>query len=213
MLACTRSVGLMGIDAFQVEVEVDLAKGLPSFTIVGLPDNAVKESRERVQSAIGNTGFTLPSRKMTVNLAPAGRKKEGASFDLPIAVGLLAASGYIPTERAGSYAYLAELALDGSLRPLKGALPMAAGLNGMGLQGLIVPRSSAPEAAIASPVPVFPADNLEQVSLFLQGVNSLEQATDIPRPAQAPGPVSDLSEVRGQAQAKRALEIAAAGGH
>lgn len=214
MLAFTRSVGLVGLDAFQVNVEVDLTNGLPSFTIVGLPDNAVKESRERVQSAIGNTGFTLPPKKLTVNLAPAGKKKEGAAFDLPIAVGLLAASGYIPGKRAGKYAYLAELALDGSLRPVNGVLPMAAGLTGENIQGFIVPRANSAEAAIASPVPVFPAENLEQVSLFLQGVRNLEAAGQTDTSEETPPPGSpDLSEVRGQQLAKRALEVAAAGGH
>lgn len=213
MLAFTRSVGLVGIDAFQVNVEVDLTRGLPSFTIVGLPDNAVKESRERVQSAIGNTGFSLPSKKLTVNLAPAGRKKEGAAFDLPIAVGLLAASGYIPTGRAARYAYLAELALDGSLRPVKGVLPMAAGLSGNGLDGFIVPTANSGEAVIASPVPVFPADNLEQVSLFLQGLNNLKEAQETDHSDKSLEAFPDFSEVRGQQQAKRALEIAAAGGH
>ncbi len=213
MLALTHSVGLVGINAFQVDVEVDLTRGLPTFTIVGLPDNAVKESRERVQAAIGNTGFTLPSKKLTINLAPAGRKKEGAAFDLPIAVGLLAASGFVPKERASKYAYLAELALDGSLRPVKGVLPMAAGLSGSGIEGFIVPTINAGEAVIASPVPVFPADNLEQVSLFLQGLNNLKESTEtefINKPEQF---FTDFSEVHGQQQAKRALEIAAAGGH
>lgn len=212
MLAVTRSIGLVGIDAFQVEVEVDLAKGLPSFTIVGLPDNAVKESRERVQAALGNAGYSLPSKKTTINLAPAGRKKEGAAFDLPIAVGLLAASGFVPASRAGKYAYLAELALDGALRPVKGVLPMASGLSGTGLEGFIVPSANSGEAAIASPVPVFPADSLEQVSLFLQGLNNLSQASDAPS-CQQEETFPDFSEVRGQQQAKRALEIAAAGGH
>lgn len=213
MLAFTRSVGLVGINAFQVDVEVDLTRGLPTFTIVGLPDNAVKESRERVQAAIGNTGFSLPSKKLTINLAPAGRKKEGAAFDLPIAVGLLAASGFVPKERAASYAYLAELALDGTLRPVKGVLPMAAGLNGQGIEGFIVPVANAGEAVIASPVPVFPAENLEQVSLFLQGLNNLQECTETEVLNQHEPAVADFSEVRGQQQAKRALEIAAAGGH
>ena len=213
MLAFTRSVGLVGINAFQVDVEVDLTRGLPTFTIVGLPDNAVKESRERVQAAIGNTGFSLPSKKLTINLAPAGRKKEGAAFDLPIAVGLLAASGFIPIERASRYAYLAELALDGTLRPVKGVLPMAAGLHGQGIDGFIVPSSNAGEAAIASPVPVFPAENLEQVSLFLQGLGNLKQAEETDMAENEELSVADFSEVKGQQQAKRALEIAAAGGH
>ncbi|MCK5785096.1 MAG: YifB family Mg chelatase-like AAA ATPase [Candidatus Sabulitectum sp.] len=213
MLAFTRSVGLVGINAFQVDVEVDLTRGLPTFTIVGLPDNAVKESRERVQAAIGNTGFSLPSKKLTINLAPAGRKKEGAAFDLPIAVGLLAASGFVPRERAARYAYLAELALDGTLRPVKGVLPMAAGLNGQGIDGFIVPTVNAGEAVIASPVPVFPADNLEQVSLFLQGLNNLKESTETDILHQTELTIADFSEVRGQQQAKRALEIAAAGGH
>jgi len=213
VLALTRSIGLVGIDAFQVDVEVDMARGLPSFTIVGLPDIAVKESRERVQAAIHNTGFSLPSKKLTVNLAPAGRKKEGAAFDLPIAVGLLAASGFIPGDRAGRFAYLAELALDGSLRPVRGVLPMAAGLRGADIEGFIVPSSNAGEAAIASPVPVFPADNLEQVSLFLQGANRLDIAEEDPVTPSLGENFPDMSEVRGQQQAKKALEIAAAGGH
>ena len=213
MLAFTRSVGLVGINAFQVDVEVDLTRGLPTFTIVGLPDNAAKESRERVQAAIGNTGFSLPSKKLTINLAPAGRKKEGAAFDLPIAVGLLAASGFVPRERASRYAYLAELALDGTLRPVRGVLPMAAGLNGQGIEGFIVPTANAGEAVIASPVPVFPAENLGQVSLFLQGLNNLEESTETDILNQTEPVIADFSEVRGQQQAKRALEIAAAGGH
>jgi magnesium chelatase family protein len=214
VLAFTRSVGLVGIDAFQVNVEVDLTRGLPSFTIVGLPDIAVKESRERVQSAIGNTGFSLPLKKLTVNLAPAGRKKEGAAFDLPIAVGLLAASGYVPASAAGRYAYLAELALDGSLRPVNGVLPMAAGLCADGIMGFIVPAANSGEAAIASPVPVYSAHSLEQVSLFLQGLGVLDQATELPEDCPEDWEsCSDFSEVRGQNLAKRALEIAAAGGH
>lgn len=212
MLAVARAVGLVGIEAFPVDVEVDMSRGLPCFVMVGLPDSSVRESRERVQAAIANSGYSIPPKKLTVNLAPAGRKKEGPAFDLPIAVGLLAAGGFVPASRVERFAYAGELALDGRIRPVRGMLPMASGLP-PGLDGVFVPAENASEAAISSPAPVIPAGSLQQVAQWLQGADSL-------LPEQLPNPVSpppiysvDFAEVHGQHQSRRALEIAAAGGH
>jgi magnesium chelatase family protein len=214
MLARTRSLGLYGIDAYPVEVEVDMARGLPTFTIVGLPDNAVKESRERVLSAISNLGISLPPRRTTVNLAPADRRKEGPGFDLPIAVGLLAAAGLIPSDTASSFMLVGELALDGSLRPVRGMLPIAIGARCLEHRGLIVPSDNAAEASLAAGL-VYSAATLADVKAFLCGtaeiaavVASLDEIL-----GRSSTQETDFSEVRGQEQARRALEVAAAGGH
>lgn len=212
MLALARAVGLVGIEAFPVDVEVDMSRGLPSFTLVGLPDNSVRESRERVQAAIANSGYSLPPKKLTVNLAPAGRKKEGPAFDLPIAVGLLAAGGFVSPSRVERFAYAGELALDGRLRPVRGMLPMASGIPS-GLEGLFVPAENAPEASISSPSRVIPVKSLQEVALWLQGAEGLFPE---PAPEEIESPPDyrvDFAEVHGQLQARRALEIAAAGGH
>lgn len=212
MLAVARAVGLVGIEAFPVDVEVDMSRGLPCFTMVGLPDNSVRESRERVQAAIANSGFSLPPKKLTVNLAPAGRKKEGPAFDLPIAVGLLAAGGFVAPSRVERFAYAGKLALDGRIRPVRGMLPMASGVS-PGLEGFIVPAENAPEAAISSPARVVPARTLQDVANWLQGAEGLLPEAELPSPAEPPAYRVDFAEVHGQLQARRAIEIAAAGGH
>ncbi len=215
MLARVTSLAVMGVEAYPVQVEVDLSPGLPSFNTVGLPDGAVRESKERVRAALTNSGFYLPVSRITVNLAPADVRKEGSAFDLPMALGLLAASGALPAEALLGLGVVGELALDGSLRPVRGALSMAAAAASLGLKALVVPQENANEAAVVQGLTVLAARRLDQVTDHV-----LERA-ELPRvtaDAQAlleqtdpEGP--DLNEVRGQEHVKRALTIAAAGGH
>jgi magnesium chelatase family protein len=215
LLARVISLGLTGIDAYPVDVEVDMSRGLPTFTLVGLPDSSVRESRERVLAAVTNMGVQLPGRKTTVNLAPADRRKEGPGFDLPIAVGVLAAAAVVPAEAAGRFVMIGELSLDGNLRPVRGMLPMALGARTIEHSGLIVPRACAAEAAFAAGQLVFAADSLKQVAGFLCGTSELPRVSasldDILQSARSPE--LDFQDVRGQELAKRALEVAAAGGH
>lgn len=215
MLARTTSLGLCGIDAFPVEVEVDMGRGLPTFSLVGLPDSSVRESRERVLAAIGNLMESLPGKKTTINLAPADRKKEGSGFDLAIAVGVLAAAGLVPVEAAGRYAYVGELSLDGGLRPVRGVLSMAYGARSLLHDGLIVPSGSAHEAALVEGQTVLSAASLSDVVGFLRGEAALDSVvSDVSGLLSARSASElDLCDVRGQEQAKRALEVAAAGGH
>ena len=217
MLAKVLSAAVLGIDAYEVEVEVDLSPGLPAFTTVGLPDAAVKESRDRVAAAVKNTGFQFPVRKITVNLAPADVRKEGSAFDLPIAVGIIRASGMIAGERLASHLLLGELSLDGRIKPVKGALPIAAGLrNRKELNGLILPRENAPEAAaVAGNLPVLAADTLPQVVEYMNGEQDLDRV-EVDARAEFGRNRShdvDLAEIRGQQHAKRAMEVACAGSH
>ena len=161
MLARVVSSAVLGIDAHAVEVEVDVTPGLARMDTVGLPDAAVKESRDRVKSAISNAGFPFPSRRIVVNLAPADMRKEGSAFDLPIALGILAASGLLAQEALEGYVILGELSLDGSVKGIRGALPIAAGFKGRpGLKGLVMPSVNASEAAVVEEVPVYPVAGL-----------------------------------------------------
>jgi magnesium chelatase family protein len=212
MLASVLSAALDGLDALPVSVEVDVGPGLPSFAIVGLPDAAVQEARERVRSAIRNSGFDLPPRRIVVNLAPADRRKEGPAFDLPIALGLLVASGQLPRERVAGYLALGELALDGTLRPVPGALAAAEAARGARARGVLLPVANAPEAALLEEVTVYGLRALRAAVDHLTGcapAGPVRAARDHAPPDDAPPP--DLADVRGQPAARRALEIAAAG--
>ena len=215
MLSRVQSAAVYGVDGYIVTVETDITHGLSAFNIVGLPDAAVKESQHRVQAAIKNSGFTFPNRKITVNLAPADIKKEGAAFDLPMAVGILAAGGAIQPGAIRDLAFLGELSLDGSVRPIKGAVSMAVAAKLAGLRGLVVPTQNATEAAMVEGLPVYAVGSLVEAFNFVNGVATIEPThTDIATLfAQAAMQPVDLAEVHGHAHAKRALEIAAAGGH
>jgi len=215
LLARVLSSAVIGIDAYLVEVEVDIAQGLPTFTTVGLPEAAVKESRERVKSAISNSGYTFPADRITVNLAPANIKKEGTGFDLPIALGILGATGILPEKAISGYLFLGELSLDGRVKPVNGSLPMAIAAQQAGYRGIVVPADNGKEASVVSGLSVYPVRTLSQVVDFLKGFCSiLPQKTDVKTLFETEDRSgTDFSEVLGQEHAKRALEIAAAGGH
>ncbi|MGD9125505.1 MAG: YifB family Mg chelatase-like AAA ATPase [Desulfarculaceae bacterium] len=215
MLATVTSLAVLGVDAYLVQVEVDLAPGLPNFQTVGLPDGAVRESKERVRAALSNSGFSMPLNRITVNLAPADVRKEGAGFDLPMALGIVAASGVILPEELLEIGVVGELALDGSLRPVRGVLPMAVAAKREGLKAFIVSSDNGPEAAVVDGLKVLAADRFEQVVNHLSGRETLPtiQADTNMLMAQGIAAAVDMNEVRGQEHVKRALTIAAAGGH
>lgn len=215
MLARIWSASLVGIDAVKVGVEVDIAGGLPGIVVVGLPSQEVQESKERVRTAVKNAGFAFPMRKIVVNLTPADLRKEGPSFDLPISVGILAAAEQVKSDRLEELLFLGEVSLDGSLRPVAGVLAIAAAALKMGIKGLVVPADNVREAAVVQDLAVFGFKHLAEVSDFLNAPDQYQPAqvngfAELER-SQFAGP--DLQEVKGQAHARRALEIAAAGGH
>ena len=173
MLAKVLSSAVTGIDAYEVEVEVDIAKGLPMFTTVGLPEAAVKESKERVKSAIKNSGYRFPDDRITVNLAPADIKKEGTGFDLPIALGILAATGTIPQKDVCRYLIMGELSLDGRIKPVRGSLPMAIEARKAGYSGIVIPADNGREASVVQGISIFPVHTLSDVVDFFRDTNGL----------------------------------------
>src|SRR5947207_2531320 len=209
-LAVLHSRALSGLDAPEVTVEVHLANGLPSFTIVGLPDTEVKESRDRVRAALVNSRFEFPARRITVNLAPAELPKESGRFDLPIALGILAASQQLEADGCSKYEFAGELSLTGELRPVRGALAMTWRAVRKG-RAFVLPRASADEAALVAEASIYQAGSLLDVCAHLAGRQPLSRPAA--QPVVIPPDYPDLAEVKGQAQAKRALEVAAAGGH
>jgi magnesium chelatase family protein len=209
-LSLVYSRALAGVEAPLVRVETHLSNGLPAFHIVGLPETAVRESKDRVRSAILNSHFSFPDRRITVNLAPADLPKEGGRFDLPIALGILAASGQVPADQLPQHEFLGELALDGSLRSVPGAIPAASAASGAGRQ-LAVPADSAPLAALAPASRVIPAGDLLTLCAHLNGSRRIDQC--VPEPVGRSCSYPDLRDVAGQQGARRALEIAASGSH
>jgi len=215
LLAKVLSSAVLGIDAYIVEVEVDIRQGLPKFQTVGLPEAAVKESKDRVKSAVNNSGYRFPDDHITVNLAPADIKKEGTAFDLPMAVGILAATGIVPHDELVDYLILGELSLDGRIKPVRGSLPIALAARDSGLRGIILPKRNAGEAAVVNGIDVIPVSTLGDLVDFLCGLKAIPpESIDVQNIfEQAPSGDADFSEVKGQEHVKRALEVAAAGGH
>ncbi len=215
MLARVRSAAVLGVDAYLVDVEVDIANGLPSFATVGLPNGAVREGRERVGAALANTGFQLPLKRITVNLAPADIRKEGSALDLPIALAILIASGQLPAAPLDAQVAVGELGLEGDLRPVRGVLSMALAARAAGCTGILVPDANLPEAAVVGGLEVRGASSLQALCAHLTGEERIAPVSVDPLVAMArrDGDLADFADVRSQAAAKRALEIAAAGSH
>lgn len=212
MFSRVGGVGIFGMDSYMIEIEADVSSGLPAFDIVGLPDTAVKESRDRVRSAIKNCGFKFPIGRITVNLAPADRKKEGSMYDLPVLLAILQASGQLKVDFCDRVV-IGEVALDGMIRAVNGVIAITITAKENGVREIFVPKENAAEAAVIDGIDVYGVENVKQIIAHLRGEELLEKAVKTVIPSNFAADVPDFSEVKGQLAAKKALEVAAAGGH